>query len=162
MLTRKTKYALRALSHLARHQAAGPILIADLAAAERIPKKFLERILLDLKQRGILQSRKGRGGGYLLNRPPEAISIAEVVRAMDGPLAPVSCVSQTAYSRCVECPDEGHCGIRAVMQEVRDAIADVLEGASLAAMVQAERTGRYRHPRPASASLSGPRATRKK
>lgn len=147
MLTSKTKYALQALSHLARHRDEGPILIAELARAEHIPQKYLERILLDLKRRGILQSRKGRGGGYQLNRAPADITIAEVVRLMDGPLAPVPCVSQTAYGHCVECHDERHCGIRAVMKEVRDAIADVLEHASLADLVQAEKTGRYRHRR---------------
>ena len=144
MLTRKTKYALRALSQLARAKPDQPVLIADLAVSARVPKKFLERILLDLNRRGILRSRKGRGGGYLLNRAPEDISIAEVVRLMDGPLAPVSCVSQTAYSRCIECPDERHCGIRAIMHVVRDAIADVLEHATLADLVKAERTGHYR------------------
>ncbi|MCE9612641.1 MAG: Rrf2 family transcriptional regulator [Lentisphaerae bacterium] len=145
MLTRRAKYAMRALSHLARTPNYGPVLIADLATAERIPKKFLERILLELNRRGVLQSRKGRGGGYLLNRAPDQITIAEIVRAMDGPLAPVPCVSQTAYGHCVECPDERHCGIRAIMQEVRDAIAGILDKATLADLVQAERTGRYRH-----------------
>lgn len=145
MLTRKAKYALHALSYLARHQGDGPVLIADLSEAEQIPKKFLERILLDLNRRGMLQSRKGRGGGYLLNRAPEQITIAEVVRAIDGPLAPVPCVSRMAYARCTDCRDERHCGIRAIMHEVRDAIAAVLDQATLADLVRAERTGSYRH-----------------
>ena len=139
MLTRKTKYALNALSYLARAQARGPVLIAELAKEERIPKKYLERILLDLKVRGILRSQKGKGGGYYLGRKPEEISISEVVRLMDGPLAPVSCVSETAYERCSECRDEATCGIRLVMKEVRDAMADILDGTSLADLVQRSR-----------------------
>ena len=139
MLTRKTKYALNALSHLARAQERGPVLIAELAREERIPKKYLERILLDLKVRGILRSQKGKGGGYYLGRKPEEISISEVVRLMDGPLAPVSCVSETAYERCSECRNEATCGIRLVMKEVRDAMADILDGTSLADMVQRSR-----------------------
>jgi Rrf2 family protein len=136
MLTRKTKYALNALSYLAKAQHRGPVLIAELAREERIPKKYLERILLDLKVRGILRSQKGKGGGYYLGRKPEQISVSEVVRLMDGPLAPVSCVSETAYERCSECRDEAACGIRLVMKEVRDAIANILDGTSLADLVQ--------------------------
>ena len=135
MITRKAKYALRALEYLAIHGRTSPVLIADIAAKEHIPQKFLERILLDLNKKGILQSRKGKGGGYLLNRDPKDIPIGEVIRLMDGPLAPVSCVSQTAYAKCAECHDERSCCIRLVMKEVRDAIADVLDQTSLAAMV---------------------------
>ena len=120
------------------------MLIADLAEQERIPRKFLERILLDLNKKGILQSRKGKGGGYLLNRDPQDIPIGEVIRLMDGPLAPVSCVSHTAYARCSECVDEKSCCIRLVMKEVRDAIADVLDQTSLAAMVAKGQRARKR------------------
>ena len=139
MLTRKTKYALNALSYLAQVQHRGPVLIAELAREERIPKKYLERILLELKVRGILRSQKGKGGGYYLGRKPEKISVSEVVRLMDGPLAPVSCVSESAYESCSECRDEGTCGIRLVMKEVRDAIADILDGTSLADLVRRSR-----------------------
>lgn len=139
MMTRKTKYALNALAYLARKQDRGPVQIAELAREERIPKKYLERILLELKVRGILRSQKGKGGGYFLGRSPEKVSISEVVRLMDGPLAPVSCVSETAYASCRECRDEGICGIRLVMKEVRDAIADILDGTSLADLVQRSR-----------------------
>ena len=136
MLTRKTKYALLALSHLAHHKDEGPILIADLAAAENIPKKFLETILLELRKHGILQSRKGKGGGYLLNRDPKDIPLSDVVRMMDGPFAPVSCVSETAYARCTDCKDEATCEVRAVMKRVRDSIADIFENTSLADMTR--------------------------
>jgi len=135
MLTKKTKYALRALIYLAEHQKNGPVLIATLAAEEKIPRKFLERILLELNNEGILQSKKGKGGGYFLQKSSDEIKIGDVVRLMDGPLAPVSCVSKTAYARCKECREETTCPIRAVMHEVRDAIAEILDNTSLADMM---------------------------
>ncbi len=135
MLTRKTKYALHALTNLARQTKRGPVLIADLAREERIPKKYLERILLALKMQGLLRSRKGKGGGYYLARPPDQITISEIVRIMDGPLAPVSCVSQTAYEPCTECRDERTCGIRLVMKGVRDAMAEILDATTLADLI---------------------------
>lgn len=141
MLTKKAKYALKAALHLARLEVRGAesppaVLIAEIAAAERIPKKFLESILLTMKNRGILVSRKGRGGGYALARPAAQVSFGEIVRVMDGPLAPVSCVSVTAYRTCDECPSEEACEIRRVMQRVRDAISDVLDATSLADAVR--------------------------
>ena len=132
MLTKKAKYALKAALHLARRQTAGAVLIADIAESERIPKKFLESILLTMKNRGILVSRKGRGGGYALARPSSRVSFGEIVRMMDGPLAPVPCVSATAYHRCEECVSEELCEIRGVMQRVRDASSAVLDATSLA------------------------------
>lgn len=132
MLTKKAKYALQAALHLARREAGGAVLIADIAGAERIPKKFLESILLTMKNRGILVSRKGRGGGYALARPADQVSFGEIVRVMDGPLAPVPCVSVTAYRPCEECADEKACEIRAVMKRVRDAISEVLDATTLA------------------------------
>jgi Rrf2 family protein len=136
MLQKKSKYAIRALLALARKSDQGPMLIADLAAKERIPKKFLELILLELRNKGILQSRKGKGGGYFLGRKPDAISLGEVIRALDGPLAPVPCVSQTAYRTCDECEDELTCGIRSVMHDVRDATAAILDRESLADLLR--------------------------
>ena len=131
MLTKKTKYALKALVYLAKQKSDTPVLIADLAKEEKMPIKFLERILLDLKMRGILQSRKGKGGGYLLGRRPEFITLGEVIRLMDGPLAPVPCVSHMAYMKCTECSDEKTCCIRSVMKDVRDAMADILDRTTL-------------------------------
>ena len=131
MLSMKAKYGLRALSVLAREYGRGPVLIADLSKNEQIPRKFLELILLDLKRKGILRSKKGKGGGYLLSRAPADVSIGELVRALDGPLALLPCVSQTAYRRCDECIDEMTCGIRSVMKEVRDKTAEILDGTSL-------------------------------
>lgn len=132
MISKKTKYGLKALIHLAQKYDQGPILIADLAHDERIPKKFLENILLLLKNNGILQSRKGKGGGYYLGRHPSKITFGQAIRVMEGPLAPVPCVSETAYAKCSECENEQTCGIRLVMKDVREAIAGILDGTSLA------------------------------
>lgn len=131
MLSRKGEYALRALLILAREYGRGPVLISHLAERGRIPRKFLELILLELKNQGFLYSKKGKGGGYCLGRPPETIRLSEVIRVMDGPLAPLPCVSQTAYQKCYECEDEDTCGIRIVMKDVRDAVARILEGTTL-------------------------------
>lgn len=136
MLSKKSKYALSAMIHLARVYGRGPVLISDIAREEDIPKKFLELILLELKNEGFLESRKGRGGGYMLGRPPDTISIGQVVRLTDGPLAPLPCVSQTAYRRCDECRDEATCAIRMLMKEVRDSTARILDGTTLLDMLQ--------------------------
>lgn len=129
-------YALKALQYLALNSKRGPILISELAIKERIPQKFLEAILLELKKKGFLQSRKGKLGGYSLAKLPEQIVMGEVLRVLEGPLAPLPCVSQTAYRRCEECVDEETCGIRMMMQEVRDATAKVLDGTTLADVLE--------------------------
>jgi Rrf2 family protein len=132
VLSKKAKYGLRALLYLAREQGRGPILISELAEQERIPKKFLEQILLELKNRGVLQSKMGKGGGYFLNKSPRTVALGQIIRYFDGPLAPVPCVSVNYYSHCEECRDEASCAIRLVMKDVRDAIAVILDGTSLA------------------------------
>ena len=132
MLSKKTKYALKALQYLARAKDRGPVLIAEIASNEGIPQKFLEAILLELKKEGFLESRKGKGGGYFLGRPAESITLGAVVRKMEGPLALLPCVSQTAYRRCDECHDERTCGLRMVMKDVRDRTAEILDNMSLA------------------------------
>jgi Rrf2 family protein len=132
VLSRRSKYGLKALLALAVEAGRGPVLVADLSVRDAIPKKFLEAILLDLKRHGVVLSKKGKGGGYFLRRSPEEITFGEVVRALEGPLALVPCVSQTAYSRCVECVDEPTCGVRLAMQQVRDATAAILDNTTLA------------------------------
>jgi len=132
MLSKKTKYAIKALLALAEHQPGDPVRIADLAREEQIPAKFLETILLGLKNQGVLLSRKGKGGGYCLARDPSTIYLGQIVRMFDGPLAPVPCASQTAYAPCADCRDEVSCGVHLAMKEVRDATAKVLDGTSLA------------------------------
>jgi Rrf2 family protein len=136
MLSKKTKYALKALMVLSKEYGQGPVLISDLAQREDIPRKFLELILLELKNQGILQSKKGKGGGYFLGRPPHQVSVGQVMRVLDGPIAPLPCVSRTAYMRCRECRDERTCGIRMVMKEVRDATAKILDSTTLADMLK--------------------------
>ena len=140
MLSKKAKYGIRALLCLAQRRGQGPTMIKDIAQAERIPKKFLEAILVDLKSGGILRSRSGRTGGYELLRPPNEVNLGYVIRLMDGPLAPIPCVSQTAYAPCEDCTDERTCLIRLVMKEVRDATARILEQTTLETMLaQKER-----------------------
>ncbi len=145
MLSKKAKYAIKALLALANHQRDEPMRIADLARDEHIPPKFLELILLGLKNQGILQSRKGKGGGYLLARDPADIRLGQIVRMFDGPLAPVPCASQTAYVACADCPDQAVCGVHLAMKEVRDATAKILDGTTLASLHhKVERAGARR------------------
>jgi Rrf2 family protein len=132
MLSKKSKYALKAMLVLAKEYGQGPVLISDMARRENIPHKFLELILLELKHQGLLQSRKGKGGGYFLGRDPSQISVGHIIRILDGSIAPLPCVSKTAYMRCLECRDERSCGIRIVMKEVRDATAKIMDSTSLA------------------------------
>jgi Rrf2 family protein len=134
MLSRRAKYAIKALLALAEREDEEPVRIADLARAEQIPPKYLELILLGLRNNGILQSRKGKGGGYRLARDPADIYLGQIVRMFDGPLAPVPCASQTAYVKCADCRNEAVCGVHLAMKEVRDATAKILDGTSLAAL----------------------------
>jgi Rrf2 family protein len=137
MLSAKAKYGLKALVRLAREPQLRAVLGADLAAKERIPKKFLEQILLDLKHRGLLQTRRGRNGGYHLMRPPSEITVGEIVRALDGPIAPLPCVSLSAHARaCDDCLDEATCGTHLVMQQVRDSMSRILDSTTLADVVR--------------------------
>jgi len=131
MMSSKAKYGIHALIHLTKRYGKGPVLIAQIAEEEKIPKKFLEAILVDLKNQGVLQSKKGKGGGYELAKPPATIKLGQVIRVLDGPIAPVPCVSQTAYRKCDECPHEDICAIRATMKDVREAIANILDNTSL-------------------------------
>ena len=128
----KSKYGLKALLALAQEAGEGPVLVADLAKRDAIPKKFLEAILLELKRHGIVQSKKGKGGGYFLRRKPSEVTFGEVIRVLEGPLAMVPCVSQMAYAKCAECIDEQTCGVRLAMKDVRDATAEILDNTTLA------------------------------
>jgi Rrf2 family protein len=130
-LSKRTQYSLRALYALARNHGQGPTLITQLAEAEHIPKKFLEQILLSLKTTGIVSSKKGKGGGYFLVRPPDEITVGAVIRMIEGPLAPLPCASETRFRKCDECIDVETCGTRMVMREVRDAIAKILDHTTL-------------------------------
>lgn len=134
MLTNKAKYGLKAMVHLAGRTPGEMSAVADIAAANAIPKKFLDAILLDLRHAGFVVSRKGKGGGYTLAQPAHEIMIGDVVRALDGPLAPIPCASRTNYRRCDDCPDEGGCAVRLLMLKAREALAAILDRHSLADM----------------------------
>ena len=144
MITKKTKYALMALQHLAEQPAEQPILIAELSRTEQIPKKFLEFILLTLRKAGILQSRIGKGGGYWLALPPGRITLASVIRALEGDFAPVQCLSETNKTSCEECRDELTCGIRLVMTDVNNTLSSVLERLTLADILERSEHARQR------------------
>lgn len=131
-LSMRTQYSLRALYALSRCYESRPKLIGELAEQESIPKKFLEQILLSLKNHGLVASKKGRGGGYYLARSPEEITLGTVIRLVEGPLAPVPCASETSFRKCEECVDVETCGTRIVMKEVRDAMASILDKTTLA------------------------------
>ena len=137
-LTKRGEYALRALISLASAREAGIDLLPlkEIVAHENIPLPFLEQIFFQLREAGIVDGKRGKNGGYFLSKPPSNISMGEVVRIIDGPLAPVGCVSHTAYSKC-SCPDEEHCGLRLLMLDVRNAIADILDRYSLEQAVSA-------------------------
>ena len=136
MISMRSKYALKALNALARAKDKDTFLIAELAEAENIPKKFLEAILLTLKSQGILTSRKGPGGGYSLGKNPSTITIGSIIRAFEGDLAPVQCLSEQAQGACPECTEKATCGIRLVMSDVQRALASVLDVVTLADMVE--------------------------
>lgn len=130
MLSNKAQYAFRALTYLVDKYNQGPVLISDIARKKKIPLKFLENILLELKKAGILESKKGKGGGYYIKEHPSKTPIAAVVRIVNGPISMLPCVSLYFYQRCKNC-DEGNCGLHDVMEKVRDATLNILENRTL-------------------------------
>jgi len=132
-LSTKGEYASRAMLELSRRYREGPIHSREISKAQEIPPHFLQQILLLLKRAGYLRSRKGRMGGYILAKPPDEINVAEVIRVMDGPLAPIDCVSVMAHETC---PMEGTCGLRWLWKDVRDAVAEILEKTTFADLVE--------------------------
>ena len=143
-ISKRTQYGLKAIIALGRCYGQGPVLIATLASEETIPLKFLEGILLDLKGRGVLESKKGKGGGYQLSRPPSTITIGSIIRLLEGPLAPLPCASETAFRPCEECGYIQHCGTRIIMRQVRDSIAEVLDKTSLADLIRQVETAKQK------------------
>ena len=136
MLSQKAKYALKALCRLARGPQGQLMLVSDIAEREQAPRKFLELILLDLKRHGLVYSQRGKHGGYALAKPAAQITIGEVIRILDGPLAPLPCASLTGYRRCSDCDDEGVCPVRLVMRKVRDAMADIVDNTTIGDVAQ--------------------------
>ncbi|RDK89246.1 RrF2 family transcriptional regulator [Marinirhabdus gelatinilytica] len=135
MLSRKTKYGLKALSYLARENSDDPVQIVIISEAENISQKFLESILLILKKAEILQSKKGKGGGYFLAKPASEITIASVLRVLEGPIALVPYVSLNFYQTCDDCPDEEACSVHKLMVKVRDTNLNIFENTTLADLV---------------------------
>lgn len=135
MLNKKTQYAFQALMYLAEHKEEGPLLIAEIAKKKKIPLKFLENILLELRKEGILESKKGKGGGYFLKLAPNKIRLADIIRKIDGPIAMLPCASLYFYERCKNC-DEKNCGLHDTMVLVRDANLKILESKTVADLVR--------------------------
>lgn len=133
MLSNKAKYGLKAMLYLANRRDTAPVGILEVAQGQNIPKKFLDAILLELRRSGLVHSRKGRGGGYVLAKPAAEISVGRIIRVLDGPLAPIACASKTAYRPCSDC-DVPNCHTRRLMQRVRDAMSEILDHTSLAEM----------------------------
>lgn len=132
MLSQRAKYAIRAMQELARLKTGETLQAGELAERIRAPIHFLEGILLEMRREGFLQSKRGRSGGYALNRPADMISIADIIRLIDGPLALTTCASRTAYARCEDCPTPDDCQLRVILLAARDAMAEVLEKSTLA------------------------------
>jgi Rrf2 family protein len=130
MLSKKSQYAFKALTYLAQKFNEGPVLISEISKKKKIPLKFLENILLELKKAGILDSKKGKGGGYFLKKDPSKVNVANVIRLVNGPIAMLPCVSLYFYERCKNC-DEKHCGLHDMMIQVRDASLNILENRTL-------------------------------
>lgn len=132
MLSKKTKYGLKALTFIARTESDNPVRVSEIAKSEQIPQKFLESILLTLRKSGVLGSKKGKHGGYYLRKEPSEILMTEVMRVLEGPIAMVPCVSLNYYEKCDDCPDEATCSVNKLMIQVRDNTLDVFRNTTLA------------------------------
>lgn len=135
MLSKKTKYGIKALSFMARHSTTSPVQVAVISEHENISHKFLESILLSLRKAGILGAKKGKGGGYYLLKNADEIMMSDVIRLLEGPIAMVPCVSLNFYEKCDDCPDEEKCSVHRLMLEVRDSTLKVLKNKSLSQLV---------------------------
>lgn len=138
MLSKKTKYAINALVYLAKKPAKQPVLISEIAEHEHIPKKFLETILLDLRNAGFLNSKKGKGGGYYLIKKPSEVSLADVIRYFDGAIGMLPCVTHKYYERCAECDNEVTCGIRHAFLQIRNETVELLKKDTLEKIIKNE------------------------
>lgn len=134
MLSKKTQYAFKALTFMAERKKEGPVLIAEIAKKKKIPLKFMENILLELRKAGILESKKGKGGGYFFKIEPKDISLAQIMRLIEGPIALLPCVSLNFYQKCKDC-DEKKCGLNRVMKQVRDNTLKILENKTVSDLV---------------------------
>jgi len=153
MITQKAKYAFKALFHLAEQPEGASVQIEEIAKGAAVPRKFLEHILLDLKNKGIVASRRGRAGGYVLLKRPVEMTIGSILRAVDGPIAPLPCISRTAYRRCTDCKDEKTCVVRRLFADTYSATLLLMDGTTLAdALAGRNPRGVARDPVPGIAS----------
>ena len=141
MLTKKGKYGLKAMAHLAQFSPGRPVPVLEIASTQQIPKKFLDAILSELRNAGLVNSKMGKGGGYMLARTASQIGVGEIVRVIDGPLAPLPCASKTRYQRSDDCLDETKCSVRLVMLDAQRALSQVLDCCTLAQMRAMAGTG---------------------
>jgi Rrf2 family protein len=141
VLTNKGKYGLKAMIHLARLNDGETAQVAEIAQTNKIPKKFLDAILLDLRNAGMLKSKKGPGGGYALAKPARTIKVGAVIRALEGPLAPIACASRSAFRACDDCGNIERCPVRLVMSDVRDAMALVVDNTTIADLAKRTPSG---------------------
>jgi Rrf2 family protein len=141
MISQKAKYALKALVALGRAPEGKPSSIRDLAARETIPQSFLEQILIELRRAGLVESRRGKDGGYLLAQPPSSIGLGRVLRLLDGPLAPLPCLSRTAYRRCADCADEANCTVRRIFQDMYETTVEIMDRTTLKDALDAPAAG---------------------
>ena len=139
MLSKKTKYAIHALTYLAKKDPSQPTLIVEVSAEANVPKKFLETILLELKKNGVLGSKMGKGGGYFIRKKPSEIQLSTIIRLFNGPIALLPCASKNYYEVCDECPDENACGLRFVMEEVRDETLNILENKTIQDIIDKDK-----------------------
>jgi Rrf2 family protein len=139
MISQKAKYAIKALARLAHEPSGAPLQIEEIARDEDLPRKFLEHILLDLKRKAIVASRRGRAGGYVLAKRPDEITIGQILRAVDGPIAPLPCISRTAYRRCEDCTDEKTCVVRHLFADAYAAQLLLFDGTTLAEALRGRR-----------------------
>jgi Rrf2 family protein len=138
MLSKKTRYSFLALVYLAKEYQKGPVLISTIAESEKIPKKFLEAILLELRRNGYVNSKMGKGGGYYLIKPPDQINLADILRLFEGAIALLPCASFKYYEPCCHCKDENTCGIRSVIKDLRDETVSFMKNISLAEVIRRE------------------------
>lgn len=138
LISRKTKYAIKAMQYLAKVSDHQPVLISEISESQSIPHKFLELILLELKKHGYVQSRKGKGGGYLLSKSPEEISLGDLVNSLEGGFAPIPCVDPKQTNLCDECGDGELCALKSYMTEVHQSMAQILNHTTLGAMNRKE------------------------
>lgn len=131
MLSNRTKYAIKALLYIYRDETNAPVHIVDIAKSENIPQKFLELIMLDIKKTGVIDSKRGKGGGYFLTQEPDRILIGTIIRAFEGPIALLPCASVSNYKKCKDCNEEDLCSLRALMMEVREQTTHILDQTSL-------------------------------